>query len=202
MARSGVYHRAANLGDASDRAPPRGSVNPGEYFLYTQLGPSRARRHLREALGAGSLSGVRGRHRGHPWACRTGTWGCKRCATTPGNRRIPPNTSCCRPRHGSSRCAHVARWPLGPGRGTAALLGRTDDAGDNASGRKWRAPSPFFDGSDTAILWWVFRPGGDWDPISRAATHGERRLRAVHHGAASARTWWWRTRRRLPPLST
>ena len=33
-ARSGVYHRAANLGDASDRAPPRGSVEPGSYFLY------------------------------------------------------------------------------------------------------------------------------------------------------------------------
>jgi CubicO group peptidase (beta-lactamase class C family) len=34
MARSGVYHRAANFGDASDLAPPRGSVRPGEYFLY------------------------------------------------------------------------------------------------------------------------------------------------------------------------
>ena len=34
MARSGVYHPAANLGDASDRAPPRGSVRPGSYFLY------------------------------------------------------------------------------------------------------------------------------------------------------------------------
>jgi CubicO group peptidase (beta-lactamase class C family) len=34
MARSGIYHPAANLGDASDRAPPRGSVTPGSYFLY------------------------------------------------------------------------------------------------------------------------------------------------------------------------
>jgi CubicO group peptidase (beta-lactamase class C family) len=34
MSRSGIYHRAANLGDASDRAPARGSVRPGEYFLY------------------------------------------------------------------------------------------------------------------------------------------------------------------------
>ena len=33
-ARSGVYHPAANLGDASDRAPARGSVKPGSYFLY------------------------------------------------------------------------------------------------------------------------------------------------------------------------
>jgi CubicO group peptidase (beta-lactamase class C family) len=33
-ARSGVYHRAANLGDASDRAPARGSVRHGSYFLY------------------------------------------------------------------------------------------------------------------------------------------------------------------------
>ena len=33
-ARSGVYHPAANLGDASAMAPPRGSVRPGAYFLY------------------------------------------------------------------------------------------------------------------------------------------------------------------------
>jgi CubicO group peptidase (beta-lactamase class C family) len=33
-ARSGVYHPAANLGDASALAPPRGSVQPGRYFLY------------------------------------------------------------------------------------------------------------------------------------------------------------------------
>jgi CubicO group peptidase (beta-lactamase class C family) len=33
-ARSGVYHPAANLGDASAMAPPRGSVRPGTYFLY------------------------------------------------------------------------------------------------------------------------------------------------------------------------
>jgi CubicO group peptidase (beta-lactamase class C family) len=33
-ARSGVYHPAANAGDASDRAPARGSVAPGRYFLY------------------------------------------------------------------------------------------------------------------------------------------------------------------------
>lgn len=33
-ARSGVYHPAANLGDATERAPPRGSVRHGTYFLY------------------------------------------------------------------------------------------------------------------------------------------------------------------------
>jgi CubicO group peptidase (beta-lactamase class C family) len=33
-ARSGVYHPAANLGDASTLAPARGSVRPGQYFLY------------------------------------------------------------------------------------------------------------------------------------------------------------------------
>jgi CubicO group peptidase (beta-lactamase class C family) len=33
-ARSGVYHKAANEGDASDRAPARGSVKPGSHFLY------------------------------------------------------------------------------------------------------------------------------------------------------------------------
>lgn len=34
MSRSGVYHPAANAGDATDRAPKRGSVRPGTYFLY------------------------------------------------------------------------------------------------------------------------------------------------------------------------
>ena len=34
QARSGVYHPAANLGDASARAPARGTVKPGARFLY------------------------------------------------------------------------------------------------------------------------------------------------------------------------
>lgn len=33
-ARSGVYHAAANSGDDSEAAPPRGSQPPGRYFLY------------------------------------------------------------------------------------------------------------------------------------------------------------------------
>ena len=33
-ARSGVYHAAANLGDASALAPARGAVRHGSYFLY------------------------------------------------------------------------------------------------------------------------------------------------------------------------
>jgi CubicO group peptidase (beta-lactamase class C family) len=33
-ARSGVYHPAANAGDDSDEAPPRGAHPPGAYFLY------------------------------------------------------------------------------------------------------------------------------------------------------------------------
>jgi FKBP-type peptidyl-prolyl cis-trans isomerase/CubicO group peptidase (beta-lactamase class C family) len=33
-ARSGVYHPASNTGDDSAHAPPRGSVQPGTYFLY------------------------------------------------------------------------------------------------------------------------------------------------------------------------
>lgn len=33
-ARSGIYHPASNDGDNSAHAPPRGSVIPGEYYLY------------------------------------------------------------------------------------------------------------------------------------------------------------------------
>ena len=73
MARSGVYHRAANLGDASDRAPPRGIRASRRLFPLQQLGLQRARRHLREAHRPRPLSGVRGRHRSAPSACRTGT---------------------------------------------------------------------------------------------------------------------------------
>ena len=34
-ARSGVYHAAANAGDALASAPPRGSQHPGTYYLYS-----------------------------------------------------------------------------------------------------------------------------------------------------------------------
>ena len=33
-ARSGVYHPASNAGDSTDSAPPRGSQEPGSYYLY------------------------------------------------------------------------------------------------------------------------------------------------------------------------
>lgn len=33
-ARSGVYHLASNPGDATDRAPKRGTVEPGRFWLY------------------------------------------------------------------------------------------------------------------------------------------------------------------------
>jgi len=33
-ARSGIYHQASNAGDDLASAPPRGSMKPGEYFLY------------------------------------------------------------------------------------------------------------------------------------------------------------------------
>jgi CubicO group peptidase (beta-lactamase class C family) len=33
-ARSGVYHPASNPGDSTGNAPPRGSQQPGEYYLY------------------------------------------------------------------------------------------------------------------------------------------------------------------------
>ncbi|MFO7692978.1 MAG: serine hydrolase [Vicinamibacterales bacterium] len=33
-ARSGVYHPASNAGDSTDSAPPRGSQQPGSYYLY------------------------------------------------------------------------------------------------------------------------------------------------------------------------
>lgn len=33
-ARSGIYHKASNEGDASDKAPKRGSVKPGSFWLY------------------------------------------------------------------------------------------------------------------------------------------------------------------------
>jgi CubicO group peptidase (beta-lactamase class C family) len=35
MARSGVYHAASNPGDNLDDAPPRGSQQPGAYYLYS-----------------------------------------------------------------------------------------------------------------------------------------------------------------------
>lgn len=34
QSRSGIYHAASNEGDASAKAPPRGSVKPGAFWLY------------------------------------------------------------------------------------------------------------------------------------------------------------------------
>lgn len=51
-ARSGVYHPAANLGDASALAPPRGSVRPGAYFLYNNWDFNALETILEQAAGA------------------------------------------------------------------------------------------------------------------------------------------------------
>lgn len=34
QSRSGIYHKASNEGDATDKAPKRGSIQPGSYWLY------------------------------------------------------------------------------------------------------------------------------------------------------------------------
>jgi len=51
-ARSGVYHPAANAGDASAMAPPRGSVRPGSYFLYNNWDFNALGTILEQATGA------------------------------------------------------------------------------------------------------------------------------------------------------
>ena len=96
MARSGVYHPAANLGDASDRAPPRGSVRPGSYFLYNNwdfnaLGAIYERLTGR-TLYQGFEADIAGPIGMQDWNLgRAG--GAQRHAE---NRRTRRNTSCCR----------------------------------------------------------------------------------------------------------
>lgn len=51
-ARSGVYHPAANLGDASAMAPRRGSIRPGSYFLYNNWDFNALGTILEQATGA------------------------------------------------------------------------------------------------------------------------------------------------------
>jgi len=95
MARSGVYHRAANEGDASALAPPRGSVKPGSYFLYNTwdfnaLGTIHERETGRDFYKAfeGDIA--------HPIASRTTSSQGKQSATTLTSPTILPAISCYR----------------------------------------------------------------------------------------------------------
>lgn len=52
-ARSGVYHPAANPGDDANHAPPRGSHQPGSYFLYNNWDFNAAGTAFEKATGQG-----------------------------------------------------------------------------------------------------------------------------------------------------
>jgi CubicO group peptidase (beta-lactamase class C family) len=161
MARSGVYHKAANEGDAGALAPPRGSVRPGTYFLYNNWDFN--------ALGT-----IYERETGRDFYQAFG----EDIARPIGlqDYRIPEQAI----RNDTHLSDHPARHFVLSTRDMAALgqlmlqqgrwQGRTVIPADwVASTTALATPaaevmrtSPFVPGLGYGWLWWIFDPAGDW----------------------------------------
>jgi CubicO group peptidase (beta-lactamase class C family) len=161
MARSGVYHKAANSGDASDRAPPRGSVAPGSYFLYNNwdfnaLGAIYERETGRDFYRAfeediAAPIGLRD-WRVDAQAIRNDT----QLSDYPARHFVLSTRD----------MAAIGQLMLQQGRWTgrqvipADWVARTTSLSTSAA--EVSRTSPFVEGLGYGWLWWVFDPAGPW----------------------------------------
>lgn len=161
-ARSGVYHGAANLGDAAALAPARGSVRPGTYFLYNNwdfnaLGAIFERttgRKVYRAFGediAGPIGLEDWNEEAQPIRNDTGL------SKHPAHHFVLSTRDMARlgllmqrgGRHGRVQVLPAAWVKLTTGAVTpAAEVART---------------SPFVPGLGYGYLWWTFAPSAGWD---------------------------------------
>lgn len=164
QARSGVYHPAANLGDASARAPARGSVMPGSYFLYNNW-DFNALGALFEKITGRNFYAAFGEDIARPIGCED--WDEKLHATQAIRNDTGASTW---PAH------HLVLSTRDMARVGLLMLcgGRWGDA--QVIPRDWvklttaiRTPaaevaktSQFFDGLAYGYLWWIFDPAGPW----------------------------------------
>jgi CubicO group peptidase (beta-lactamase class C family) len=170
MARSGVYHPAANLGDASDRAPARGSVKPGAYFLYNNwdfnaLGAIFERVTGRKLYRAfyediGEPIGFEDWHEDQQ-AIRNDT----QKSLFPAHHFVLSTRDMARV---GALMLNRGKW-----RGRQVLpaswVRRTTEIGTPAA--EVQRTSPFVKGLGYGYLWWVFDPAAGWDkPLSGAYT--------------------------------
>lgn len=162
-ARSGVYHPAANAGDASARAPARGSVKPGSYFLYNNW-DFNALGALFERLTGRNLYAAFGEDIARPIGCQD--W----------NEKI--HEQAVRNDTGASSwpAQHFVLSTRDMARVGQLMLNRGRWNGAQVIPRDWVAlttsiatpaaevarTSPFVDGLAYGYLWWIFDPGASW----------------------------------------
>jgi CubicO group peptidase (beta-lactamase class C family) len=169
QARSGVYHPAANLGDASARAPARGSVKPGSYFLYNNW-DFNALGALFEKVTGRNFYTAFGEDIAKPIGCED--WDEKLHAT----QAIRNDTGA------SSWPAHHIVLSTRDMARLGLLMLRGGRWGDSqVIPRDWvqlttaiRTPaaevarsSSFIDGLAYGYLWWIFDPAGPWPSVMK-----------------------------------
>ena len=162
-ARSGVYHPAANLGDASDRAPPRGSVEPGQYFLYNNWDFNALGSIYEKLTGRGVYSAFSA-DIARPIGCED--WDEKLHATMirndTGASKYPAHHFVLSTRD----MARIGQLMLQRGQwGSAQVIpqrwtSRTTSLVTPAT--EVARTSPFVDGLGYGYLWWIFDPAGPW----------------------------------------
>jgi CubicO group peptidase (beta-lactamase class C family) len=172
-ARSGVYHAAANLGDASERAPARGTVKPGTRFLYNNW-DFNALGELFERVSGRNFYAAFGEDIARPIGCED--WN-ENLHVTQAIRN-DTGASLWPARHLVLSTRDMARVGL-----LMLRRGRWGDA--QVIPQSWvklttsiRTPatevaksSRFVDGLAYGYLWWIFDPRGPWpDPIKGGYT--------------------------------
>ena len=162
-ARSGVYHAAANAGDASARAPARGSVKPGQYFLYNNW-DFNALGALFEKITGRNLYTAFGEDIARPIGCED--WDEKLHAQAVRN---DTGASSWPAQHfvlSTRDMARVGQLMLNGGRwGDAQVIPRhwvslTTSIATPAV--EVARTSPFVDGLAYGYLWWIFDPAAQW----------------------------------------
>lgn len=167
-ARSGVYHPAANAGDASSRAPARGSVRPGSYFLYNNW-DFNALEAVFEKLTERKLYSAFYEGIGKPAGFEDWNEDLQAIRNDTGASLHPAH-------HFVLSTRDMAR--LGQ-----LMLGKGRYQGNTIVPESWvrlttslitpaaevARTSPFVPGLGYGYLWWIFDPAGSWSPDLRQA---------------------------------
>lgn len=170
-ARSGVYHPAANLGDASDRAPARGTVKPGTRFLYNNW-DFNALGELFEKVTGRNFYTAFGEDIARPIGCED--WNENLHATQA--IRNDTGASLWPARHlvlSTRDMARVGLLMLRGGRwGNGQVIPQNWvklTTSIKTPAAEVASASPFVDGLAYGYLWWIFDPAGSWPDSMKGA---------------------------------
>lgn len=167
-ARSGIYHPAANAGDASDRAPKRGSVEPGSYFLYNNW-DFNALGAIFEKMTGRQLYRAFYEDIGAPIGLEDWNEDLQAIRNDTGKSQHPAHHFVLSTRD----MARLGQLMLDKGRHKGRKVLPSDwversTALVTSAGEVSRT-SPFVSGLGYGYLWWIFDPAGRWDPTLRGA---------------------------------